>query len=274
MLSAASAPTPPPPFSLIDGPRVDVIAFARELAEATPIPLWVDHFNSGAHSGDWSGMALRSTSGRGDDIRPDSQPEQSFVDTPLLQSLPSLRATFANTPWKVRGARLLRLAPGGRIGLHSDDDLAPGSGECRLHCPLTAGDAVDFRVNGERVPFGSVGQWWYVDVSLPHRVVNWGDTPRIHLVIDIVVDADFFVRVSAANEVVLADDFACSFEAFRSLMITDSDVFAVLSAPNDLDLFAARAIALGAARGFRFTERDVRDAAQLGKQQWSQRRLR
>ena len=78
MLSAASASLDCPPFSPIDGPLVDVDAVMRELA-AAPIA-WVDHFNSGAHSGDWSGVALRSTSGRGDDIRPDALPDQLFIN--------------------------------------------------------------------------------------------------------------------------------------------------------------------------------------------------
>jgi hypothetical protein len=108
---------------------------------------------------------------------------------------------------------------------------------------------------------------------LPHRVVNWGDTARLHLVIDIVVETEFLAQLSAASEVSPAEDFAWSFEAFRSFMFSDADLFAQLSALKDLDVFSARAVELGVSRGFRFNERDVHDAAQLGKRQWSQRRL-
>jgi hypothetical protein len=31
-----------------------------------------------------------------------------------------------------------------------------------------------------------VGEAWYLDVRKPHRAVNSGDTPRIHMVVDVV----------------------------------------------------------------------------------------
>jgi hypothetical protein len=31
-----------------------------------------------------------------------------------------------------------------------------------------------------------VGQAWYLDVRKPHRAVNKGDNPRIHMVVDVV----------------------------------------------------------------------------------------
>jgi quercetin dioxygenase-like cupin family protein len=34
----------------------------------------------------------------------------------------------------------------------------------------------------------AAGECWYVNVNEPHRVANAGSTPRIHLVVDRVVD--------------------------------------------------------------------------------------
>jgi hypothetical protein len=33
------------------------------------------------------------------------------------------------------------------------------------------------------------GEAWYLDLNLPHAVANHGDTERVHLVIDCVLDA-------------------------------------------------------------------------------------
>ena len=43
------------------------------------------------------------------------------------------------------------------------------------------------------------GETWYVDFNLRHRVANNGATPRIHLVLDCVVN-DWVSRMLAAAE--------------------------------------------------------------------------
>jgi quercetin dioxygenase-like cupin family protein len=58
----------------------------------------------------------------------------------------------------------------------------------RLHIPVVTGAEAEFHLSGEPVVM-SPGECWYVNVNEPHRVANGGATPRIHLVVDHVVDA-------------------------------------------------------------------------------------
>ena len=57
----------------------------------------------------------------------------------------------------------------------------------RIHVPLSTGPGVEFLHDGERVDMAE-GEAWYLDLNLRHSVVNRGEEPRIHLVIDCVVD--------------------------------------------------------------------------------------
>ena len=58
----------------------------------------------------------------------------------------------------------------------------------RLHIPIQTNDEVVFRLNGTRVLLEE-GECWYLRFSDPHSVGNRGKTDRIHLVIDVEVNA-------------------------------------------------------------------------------------
>jgi aspartyl/asparaginyl beta-hydroxylase (cupin superfamily) len=83
--------------------------------------------------------------------------------------------------------RFLRLGPRSRIREHRDFNLGLEDGEVRVHVPVSTGPAVEFLLDGERVEMGE-GEAWYLDLNLRHSVVNGGDQPRVHLVVDCVVD--------------------------------------------------------------------------------------
>jgi mannose-6-phosphate isomerase-like protein (cupin superfamily) len=57
----------------------------------------------------------------------------------------------------------------------------------RLHIPVVTNDAVDFRLNGERVVL-EAGSCWYLRLSDPHSVANRGTEDRVHLVVDAEVN--------------------------------------------------------------------------------------
>ena len=69
------------------------------------------------------------------------------------------------------------------LGL-SDGKLA------RIHLPVVTNEKVFFENwdwQGNHAPVNmKVGEAWYLDVRKPHRAVNSGDTPRIHMVVDVV----------------------------------------------------------------------------------------
>ena len=148
---------------------------------------WVPHFNTRYYEGDWSGAALRSVGGKAGQIYPDPTAQAAFADTPLLDRCPSVRAALLAFRCPLLAVRFLRLGPGSRIREHRDFNLGLEDGEVRIHIPVSTGPAVAFSLDGEEVEMGE-GEAWYLDLNLPHHVVNRGDVPRVHLVVDGVVD--------------------------------------------------------------------------------------
>jgi hypothetical protein len=57
----------------------------------------------------------------------------------------------------------------------------------RLHVPIFTNDEVEFLLNGTAVPLNE-GELWYLRLSDPHSVLNRGQTERVQLSIDVVVN--------------------------------------------------------------------------------------
>lgn len=161
---------------------------------------WPEHFNRGMFDGDWSGLPLRAPEGV---VLPALalSPEPRFlspggktpdgrtwVDTPFLESSPYFREVLASLACPTTSVRLLRLGAGSTIGEHVDYNLAFEEGHIRLHIPVATNPEVEFILAGERIEM-AVGETWYLNFNLPHRVANRGGSDRIHLVIDCRVNA-------------------------------------------------------------------------------------
>jgi hypothetical protein len=147
---------------------------------------WQPHFNKRDYEGEWSGVALRSLAGA-QRLFPTALNPADYADTEVLERCPYFRAVLATFRCPISSVRLLKLKAGSSILEHTDAQLGYEDGEARLHVPIVTDPNVEFFVDGRRLPM-EVGQCWYVNVSLPHRVDNHGDTERVHLVIDCVVD--------------------------------------------------------------------------------------
>ena len=162
---------------------------ASLLADASGLSAddWVPHFNTGYYEGDWSGAALRSVGGVARQLYPDPTAQATYADTPLLPRCPNAAAALAVFRCPLLAVRFLRLGPGSKIREHRDFNLGFDDGEVRIHVPLSTGPAVEFVHDGQRVDMAE-GEAWYLDLNLRHSVVNGGEHPRIHLVIDCVVD--------------------------------------------------------------------------------------
>ena len=167
--------------------RFDAPALLAD-AQALPADDWVPHFNTAYYEGDWSGAALRSVGGVARQLYPDPTATASYADTPVLASCPATAAALTTFRCPLLSVRFLRLGPDSRIREHRDYNLGFDDGEVRIHIPLSTGPGVEFLHDGERVDM-AVGEAWYLDLNLRHAVVNRGDEPRIHLVVDCVVDA-------------------------------------------------------------------------------------
>lgn len=148
---------------------------------------WVPHFNPQYYEGDWSGAALRSIGGASGELFADPARAHSYADTPLLERCPYFKTVLRAFECPLETARLLKLGAGSRILEHSDFDLGFRYGVVRVHVPVITGADVSFFLGGGRVSMGE-GECWYLDLSLPHRVENSGGVPRVHLVIDCVVN--------------------------------------------------------------------------------------
>lgn len=151
---------------------------------------WIDHFVKQNYDGDWSVIPLRGPAGATHPVMMIySDPTcTEFADTPFLDCSPYFRTVLESFNCPIQAARLMKLSPGSRIKEHTDHDLAVENSTARLHIPIVTNDGVDFRLNGTRVVLKE-GECWYLRLCDPHSVENKGKSDRVHLVIDLEVNA-------------------------------------------------------------------------------------
>lgn len=151
---------------------------------------WPQHFQTSDYSGQWSGLALRSASGKPGDIyshpdaHSDSHPGNTgYIDTPLLDLCPYIARILRVFECEIESARLLRLAPGAHIKEHRDLHTGYQFDVFRVHIPIETSEQVRFLVGGQALDMRQ-GECWYADFSQPHSVENRGATARINLILD------------------------------------------------------------------------------------------
>lgn len=162
----------------------------RIIADIASLPdeAWVPHFNTDIYEGGWSGIALRSVNGSPTQLYPDPTAAGDFADTAILATSPHLRDALAQFHCPLTSARLLALGPRAVINTHSDYRLAHEDGEVRLHVPLVTDPEVEFILDGQPVELAA-GDCWYLNLNLPHSAANRSLRPRIHLVVDCIVNS-------------------------------------------------------------------------------------
>jgi hypothetical protein len=143
---------------------------------------WKKHFNSQDYEGSWTSIALRSPTGKADDISTFTT-EKGFSDTPLLEKCPYFKEIVESFECEKETVRLLRLSPNSVVKEHNDFQLGYEYGFFRLHIPIKTSSQVLFSVGGNEIPMNA-GECWYANFHLPHSVVNQSNFERIHLVID------------------------------------------------------------------------------------------
>jgi hypothetical protein len=179
------------------GLRFDPVPLQADVA-ALPGEDWIPHFNTSYYQGDWSGAALRSVGGAARQIYPDPNPTGSWEDTEILARCPALAAAIRSFDCEKLAVRLLRLGPGASVREHTDYNLGYEDGEVRFHVPVFTNPAAVFELEGR--PVGMLpGEAWYLDLNLRHRVANDGAEPRVHLVVDCVVN-DWVSEALAAGQ--------------------------------------------------------------------------
>lgn len=212
-----------------------------EVARIEP-EAWAPHDNERDYGGDWRGVALRSLSGLAKDLRAHPAEPGEFLDTPLLDQLPSFRAVISSFQCPLKNVRLLSLYPRSVVREHSDPGLGIAEGEVRIHIPVQTSRVVEFCVDGERLLLEE-GSAYYIDAARPHRVRNRGTEPRIHLVIDARVNPWLGAMLRSGRPVERIPLSPGGIEAFRRHVFFNPGLQEELHAmpsPSELHSCAAR----------------------------------
>jgi hypothetical protein len=150
---------------------------------------WINHYVKDNYEGTWCVLPLRAPAGASHPIQTIySDPTAHFVDTPLLAELPYFQSVLAAFKCPLHAVRLMNLTPGSVIKPHSDHDLGAQYGKARLHVPVATNPHVEFWLHGQPVVMAE-GECWYLDLSGTHSVANGGNADRVHLVLDVEMNA-------------------------------------------------------------------------------------
>lgn len=241
--------------------------------EAIPDAAWIPHFNQQDYEGAWSSVALRSRSGRAEDIVPRGSAEE-FRDTSFAALCPHLRAVVDVFEIQKKSVRLLRLHAGSRVREHRDRDLGLADGELRIHVPVTTNEDVEFIVANRRLVLGE-GEAWYIDFSQPHRIHNRGASDRIHLVIDGEVNNWATALLERSAQQMVTETFEpagmASFRAFCEMVFEDENLQAKLQGVTHVRQFLEAVVAAGAERGIVFDLSDAESVFNQRSHDWLRR---
>ncbi|MCU1289152.1 MAG: Aspartyl/asparaginyl beta-hydroxylase [Acidobacteria bacterium] len=148
---------------------------------------WIPHFNKHYYEGDWSGIAFRAAKGAAVSLYPDPVAENGYVDTENLARCSYISEVLSAFKCELESARFLRLGAGASIREHRDYQLGYEDGVVRIHIPVQTNRNVKFVLDGQSVDMKE-GEAWYLNFNLKHSVVNSGETDRVHLVVDCVLN--------------------------------------------------------------------------------------
>ena len=227
---------------------------------------WRGHFNTDYFTGDWSGVALISAADALTELSPGRG--ETLQRTPWLRD-ERWRLGLRELALDIVSARLLRLGPGGRIHEHRDYDLEGPEADLRLHIPLLSPPAVDFWLEGQRVPM-SAGECWFLDLARAHRVDNFDTSARIHLVLDCRPGAWLAQKiVEGVNDTPATQRPDSALQQFQRWVAGDATLAATLQDMTDPELFIERTLELAAEHGLPFSREELRAAMRQGRRQWN-----
>ncbi len=227
---------------------------------------WSPHYNESDFGGEWTGVALRSAAGATSDLHAGHSGQSEYQDTDLLRRCAYFREILRRFQCPLKSVRLLSLAPGSFIREHSDPALAFEDGEVRIHIPVETSSGVEFYVCGERLLLEE-GGCYYLNVNLPHRVNNRGARPRVHLVIDAVVDdwvRAVFAGCAANGDIPRSDLPPRGFEDFADCVFADELLREKLRAITDRRELLRTVEREAAQRAFHLNEADIEAALRSG----------
>jgi hypothetical protein len=245
----------------------------RADVQAIPPDAWIPHFNRQDYEGAWSSVALRSRSGRSEDIVPHGEAEE-FGDTPFARQCPHLQAAVEAFEFPKKSVRLLRLHAGSRVREHCDRDLGLANGELRIHVPVLTNDGVEFVVANRRLILRA-GESWYIDFSQPHRIHNRSSSDRIHLVIDGKANGWALALLERASREIVTETYnpagVADLQAFCEMVYEDQELQARLLKIPDQRQFLQEVVAAAAERGCEFELAVAESALKQRTHEWLMR---
>lgn len=242
--------------------RFDPARLKADLALIAPAE-WTPHYNQQDFGGEWRGAALRSPTGRLDNLSAPFTEASTFLDTPLMTRCAYFREAVSAFLCPLKAVRLLSLAPGSFIREHTDNALVYEDGEMRIHIPVETSAGVEFYVAGERLQLEE-GSSYYVNVNLPHRITNRGEKARVHLIVDVEVNewAHELVREARERESAIPriPPPERGFDDFAALVLEDAGLGEWLRSFSEPKEFVAATVDAARDRGFDVRQPDVEAA--------------
>ena len=110
-----------------------------------------------------------------------------FVPNQSLEQCPYLLSIFNSFQCRTETFRIHTLDGGASIRPHRDVGYAYDKGKVRLHIPIQTNDAVEILLENEPVQMKE-GECWYCNFDVIHEVHNRSDQPRVHLILDCMVN--------------------------------------------------------------------------------------
>ena len=118
--------------------------------------------------------------------------------TQALLSAPYLQQVIAALGQVVGRSRLMRLAPGSEVPLHTDTNYHWYK-RVRIHIPIITDSGVTFFSEQSQINM-QAGETWIFDSWKYHSVSNNGATLRVHLVIDTQGSPEFWHKVRTEGQ--------------------------------------------------------------------------
>ncbi len=255
--------------------RFDAEAMRRDLRNLAD-DAWIAHFVKENYEGVWSVLPLRAPADAQHPVQTIySDPScDVFTNTPLLSPCPYFQRVLDEFRCPLQAVRLLKLTPGSFIRPHSDHDLEPRYGTVRIHIPIRTNPDVDFRLNGEPVVMAE-GECWYLRLSDTHSVANRGNTDRVHLVIDAIINPWLEELLLAADRTPAATPRSAKARAslseldrFRALVLRDEAMQKRLLEIEDYAAFISLAFQLAVQAGCRTTRDEIELAMRETQRHW------
>lgn len=191
--------------------RKDLLDVAEEISNRLKtLPNFSNHFSSYNKKDTWSALSLRGFRPEPEFIGKPLKNEKfksgytdfQLQDTELMKLFPEI--SVLTSELNCERIRFMKLEPGnGELTRHTDQvdpEMGGTKGKIsRLHFPIITNDDVVFTVwepSGNKLEVNmKPGECWFLDTRKPHRVINGGTTPRIHLVIDCITDDNLHARI-------------------------------------------------------------------------------